>query len=64
MEKVRSVLEWTGQLEECVLPIGLGRWKVTPEMDSGVESVKMLEKSVSLAEVEPEKRGIRLALAL
>ena len=38
MEKVGSVLELKEQLEECVLSVGLARWKVTPEMDGRVES--------------------------
>lgn len=32
---------WVGteeQLEECVLSVGLGRWKVAPEMNGRVES--------------------------
>lgn len=32
------MLELKEQLEECVLSVGLGRWKVAPEMDGRVES--------------------------
>lgn len=33
LEKVGSVLKLKGQLEECVLCIGLGRWKVASGVD-------------------------------
>lgn len=58
------MLELKGPLEECVLPTGLGRWKVASEMDCGVESISVLERSVGLAGMEPAKRGISLACAL
>lgn len=36
--KVNSVLGLKGQLEGCVLSVGLGRWTVAPETTGSIES--------------------------